>query len=235
MGWIIDTINYLIGGGVWFWLYAIQEPLLGLIVGTIASVYFFLKSESKSIKWTLIFNQIIVLMFIVASVFIVFYYSSPNNSFFQDLMNSTSYNTMDMIKKTNEILRWIILSLLSVYFIIVESIIFIKLKKYKNSKDVHVDHIQTFLLISAMCMITSVIFSFLLGPVSAIEYYKWVHNGINPPSLVKFGVVFYLVPRVIKECFKTPIYAIILATIIFPTNMIITNIKYKLQNSYNKV
>ncbi len=233
MGLVIDTINYLIGGGVWFWLYAIQEPLLGLIVGTISSVYFYLKSGNKSIKWTLIFNQIVILMFIIASIFIVFYYSDTNNDFFQDLMNSSSYNTIDMIKKTNEVLRWIILALLSVYFLVIETIIFIKLKKYKSSEDTHIDRIQTFLLISAMCMITSVIFSFLLGPISAIEYYKWVHNGINPPSLVKFGVVFYLVPRVIKECFKTPIYAILLATIIFPANMIINNIKHKLQNSYN--
>ena len=76
------------------------------------------------------------------------------------------------MKKTNEVLRWIILALLSVYFLIIELIIFIKLKKYKNSVNEHTNHIQTFLLISAMCMITSVIFSFLLGPISAIEYYK---------------------------------------------------------------
>lgn len=233
MGFIIDTINYLISGGVWFWLYAIQEPLLGAIVGIIASIYAYLKTETKQIKWTLFFNQIIVLLFIVASVFIVFYYSDSNNPFFHDLMNSTSYTTFEIIKKTNQILRWVILSLLIIYFLIIESIIFSKLKKYKNSDDKHIDHIQTFLLISATCMITSVIFSFLLGPISAIEYYKWVHNGINPPSLVKFGVVFYLVPRVIKECFKTLIYSIILAAIIFPTNMVINNIKYKLQNSYN--
>ena len=111
-------------------------------------------------------------MFIIASVFIVFYYSDTNNGFFQNLMNSSSYNTIDMIKKTNEVLRWIILALLSVYFLVIETIIFIKLKKYKSSEDAHTDRIQTFLLISAMCMITSVIFSFLLGPISAIEYYK---------------------------------------------------------------
>ncbi len=85
---------------------------------------------------------------------------------------------------------------------------------------------------SIICIIITIIFSFILGVVSAIKYYEYLYNK-TPPNLLNYGVVYYLLPRIIKECIKTPIYISLLTLIIYCINPLFIKIKQSAYNSYN--
>lgn len=232
MGALIDTINWLIYGGVWFWMYALQEPILGLIVGIISSLFNIIRNTKQHFSICLIINQIMLIGFIISSIFIVFYYTDPNNTFFQSISN-TENSTSNMIKTTQLYLRWIILGILLGLFVIVEIIVGYRYYQFKKDMNSNFVRFETFLFITIVALTSTVIFSFLLGPISAIEYYKFLNNTSYVPNLVNYGVMYYLLPRVIKECFKTPIYIIILTTLVCALNPAIASFKNRIINSYH--
>ncbi len=232
MGALIDTINWLIYGGVWFWMYALQEPILGLIVGIISSLFNIIRNTKQHFSICLIINQIMLIGFIISSIFIVFYYTNPNNPFFQSISNAEN-STSNMIKTTQLYLRWIILGILLGLFVIVEVIVGYRYYLFKKYRDADSIRFETFLFITIVALTSTVIFSFLLGPISAIEYYKFLNNTSYVPNLVNYGVMYYLLPRVIKECFKTPIYIIILTTLVCALNPAIVSFKNRIINSYH--
>lgn len=229
MGFIIDTINWLVYGGIWFWMYALQEPLLGLIIGLISSIFIIIKQNKHHFKLTIILNQIFFLFFLIISIFIVFYYTDPNNPMFNKLNSSGIHNTLTI---ANQYLKWVILALLIVVFSIVEGIIIYQLLNYHQSIDKDVSKFETYLFVVIIVLISTVLFSFLIGPVSAIEYYKFINNTSQVPNLINYGVIYYLLPRVIKECFKTPVYIAILSILICALNPMLINFKNRLFNSY---
>lgn len=232
MGALIDTINWLIYGGVWFWMYALQEPILGLIVGIISSLFNIIRNTKQHFSICLIINQIMLIGFIISNIFIVFYYTDPNNPFFQSISN-TENSTSNMIKTTQLYLRWIILGILLGLFVIVEIIVGYRYYQFKKDMNSNFVRFETFLFITIVALTSTVIFSFLLGPISAIEYYKFLNNTSYVPNLVNYGVMYYLLPRVIKECFKTPIYIIILTTLVCALNPAIASFKNRIINSYH--
>ncbi len=232
MGALIDTINWLIYGGVWFWMYALQEPILGLIVGIISSLFNIIRNTKQHFSICLIINQIMLIGFIISSIFIVFYYTDPNNQFFQSISNAEN-STSNMIKTTQLYLRWIILGILLGLFVIVEIIVGYRYYQFKKDMNSNFVRFETFLFITIVALTSTVIFSFLLGPISAIEYYKFLNNTSYVPNLVNYGVMYYLLPRVIKECFKTPIYIIILTTLVCALNPAIASFKNRIINSYH--
>lgn len=232
MGALIDTINWLIYGGVWFWMYALQEPILGLIVGIISSLFNIIRNTKQHFSICLIINQIMLIGFIISSIFIVFYYTDPNNPFFQSISNAEN-STSNMIKTTQLYLRWIILGILLGLFVIVEVIVGYRYYQFKKDRNSNFVRFETFLFITIVALTSTVIFSFLLGPISAIEYYKFLNNTSYVPNLVNYGVMYYLLPRVIKECFKTPIYIIILTTLVCALNPAIVSFKNRIINSYH--
>ncbi len=232
MGALIDTINWLIYGGVWFWMYALQEPILGLIVGIISSLFNIIRNTKQHFSICLIINQIMLIGFIISSIFIVFYYTNPNNPFFQSISNAEN-STSNMIKTTQLYLRWIILGILLGLFVIVEVIVGYRYYLFKKDRDADSIRFETFLFITIVALTSTVIFSFLLGPISAIEYYKFLNNTSYVPNLVNYGVMYYLLPRVIKECFKTPIYIIILTALVCALNPAIVSFKNRIINSYH--
>lgn len=232
MGALIDTINWLIYGGVWFWMYALQELILGLIVGIISSLFNIIRNTKQHFSICLIINQIMLIGFIISSIFIVFYYTNPNNPFFQSISNAEN-STSNMIKTTQLYLRWIILGILLGLFVIVEVIVGYRYYLFKKDRDADSIRFETFLFITIVALTSTVIFSFLLGPISAIEYYKFLNNTSYVPNLVNYGVMYYLLPRVIKECFKTPIYIIILTTLVCALNPAIVSFKNRIINSYH--
>lgn len=232
MGALIDTINWLIYGGVWFWMYALQEPVLGLIVGIISSLFNIIRNTKQHFSICLIINQIMLIGFIISSIFIVFYYTDPNNPFFQSISNAEN-STSNMIKTTQLYLRWIILGILLGLFVIVEMIVGYRYYQFKKDRNSNFVRFEIFLFITIVALTSTVIFSFLLGPISAIEYYKFLNNTSYVPNLVNYGVMYYLLPRVIKECFKTPIYIIILTTLVCALNPAIVSFKNRIINSYH--
>lgn len=232
MGALIDTINWLIYGGVWFWMYALQEPILGLIVGIISSLFNIIRNTKQHFSICLIINQIMLIGFIISSIFIVFYYTDHNNPFFQSISNVEN-STSNMIKTTQLYLRWIILGILLGLFVIVEMIVGYRYYQFKKDMNSNFVRFETFLFITIVALTSTVIFSFLLGPISAIEYYKFLNNTSYVPNLVNYGVMYYLLPRVIKECFKTPIYIIVLTTLVCALNPAIASFKNRIINSYH--
>jgi hypothetical protein len=59
------------------------------------------------------------------------------------------------------------------------------------------------------------IFSFALGPISTVAYYKYLHNGKEPSSWLQYGAVYYLIPRLIVQSIKVPIEATLLTSLVF--------------------
>lgn len=230
MGFVIDTINWLIYGGIWFWLYALQEPFLGLIIGLISSLFVLIQQNKNHLKIVISLNQIFFLFFLALSIFIVFYYTDANNPLFSNLSNSGIKNTLEI---TNKYLRWVILALLLVVFGIVEGIMIFKVKQWKQDHNEDVSKFETFSFVIIVVLTSTVLFSFILGPISAIEYYKYINNTTQVPNLINYGVIYYLLPRVVKECFKTPAYIFILTVLICALNPMLVNIKNRLMNSYN--
>lgn len=225
LGSLIDTLNWLIFGGFWFWLYAIQEPIIGLFVGIIASIYRLYFYNQKRLKLAIIINQFFIFSFTILTLFFVYFYTSENNPIYNQLVNKGQ-----LPEKMNTIFRYLISSFLLLFVLIIELIIFInysknKKYKYQNNK------LLIFLFISFISIVITFIFSFLLGPISAIKYYEFINNK-TPPNLLKYGVVYYLLPRIVKECIKTPIYIGLLTAIIFSITPIFKNIKSIAMNTY---
>jgi hypothetical protein len=80
--------------------------------------------------------------------------------------------------KAYTIYRYLSLSLISVFFIAMEcfgsyNIIHRKQDKFKTI---------TFIYASSAVVVVMLIFSFMLGPISAVAYYRYLHNGLTPPS-----------------------------------------------------
>ena len=224
LGFTIDTLNFAIHGGVWFWLYAIQEPLLGMIAGIIGSVYSFAKNQSWKIHISILINQLFMFAFAIFSLAIVFIYTDPNNPAFIKLVQSGQ-----LTYEVNTIFRYVILAVVIVFLGIIEIIIYIQYKKFKK----HQNHQKflTFLYSSIICIASTIIFSFVLGPVSAIKYYEYLNNR-TPPNLLKYGAIYYLLPRVIKECIKTPIYVFLLLGVLYATYPSVKHIQTLARNTY---
>lgn len=76
------------------------------------------------------------------------------------------------------------------------------------------------------------LWSFLLGPEIAIQYFAFVNNGRVPDNIRKYGPIFYLIPRIIRETVKTPIQTLILTLLIVALEPAFGRIKSHISNSY---
>ena len=224
LGFTIDTLNFAIHGGVWFWLYAIQEPLLGMISGIIGSIHIFARKKEWKLFISIIINQLFMLGFAIFSIAIIFVYTDPNNPAFIKLVQSGQ-----LTYEINTIFRYVILGVIVVFLVIIEWIIWQQYKKFKKQQNV--DKFLIFLYSSIICIASTVLFSFILGPISAIKYYEYLNNR-TPPNLLKYGVIYYLLPRVTKECIKTPIYVFLLLGVIYATTPSIKHIQLIAKNTY---
>lgn len=240
-GIVTDTLSYLIKPtSLWFWMYAMQEPFVGLISGLIGSLYtlrilnlktnfsfkltnqkingenkkVFIKSNNK-FMFDLIINQIIVFVFMLISTLVVLIWASDNMSF-------EGKSKLDQI--FFEYSKYIIIIVNIVFFIVVETITIVFYKKNKKN-------FLLFIWIVNLTIIITSIFSFLLGPISASEYYKYAY-GKESPYLIKYGLIFYLIPRVIKESVKLPLQDLSLLLLIPITQYNVNKIKKNLRFSW---
>lgn len=226
LGALIDTLNWLIFGGFWFWLYAIQEPCVGFFVGILSSLYRLYFFNKNKIKTTLIINQLFIIVFLILTLFFIFYYTSNKNPLYDKLVS-----TGQIPEAMNTIFRYLISGFLIFFAIIIEIIVFVNYKKIISNKDTQQNRLLIFLFTIIICITSTFIFSFILGPISAIKYYEFVYNK-TPPNLLKYGVVYYLLPRIIKECIKTPIYISLLSIIIYSINPVFEKVKSIAINTY---
>ena len=86
-----------------------------------------------------------------------------------------------------------------------------------------------------LVIILMAIFSFALGPFSYIEYLKY-KNGREHENYIKYGAIFYLIPRLVVQCIKVPIESLVLTTAIILSQRYIrqtimyTNSQWKYNN-----
>lgn len=216
-GAITDTIGFFIKPSVWFWLYAIQEPLVCFLSGIFGSLFQIFSKKPSNIKKSFLFFQSIVIVFTTTCIVSLIF-----------MINGYSYEG----KKSNiesffiENSKWIILGSILFFFLVIEIMSFFILRKKRKDK------IAFFYVASLSCLI-SLIFSFLLGPISANEYYKYLHNGLSSPNFIKYGTIFYLIPRAMKESIKTPIQIMLLISIIPICNKTINEIKINIRTKWN--
>lgn len=245
-GILTDTISYLIRPTfLWFWMYAIQEPMVGFISGIFSSIctirigknifsdiknigfknQIYINEANKkfedSLKQTkklnikfiieVVIQQLILITFTVIGIVTLL--------FWLDGSSFESKSQFDEVFFTYG--KYIVLGAILAFFIIMEIIIFFILKKCDTAKI-----ILCFWIISLVFVI-SIVFSFILGTITAPLYYQYSHNGIQSPSFIKYGFSFYLIPRVVKESVKAPFEMIILLGLIPLAKMYLDNAKKK--------
>lgn len=196
-GILTDTICYLAKPtSPWFILYAIQEPLLCMMAGMIGSFYVINKDKEK-MKFEIIFSKIILYFFFLFTLIILIIYAQPNNPFqgSSDLEENDFFN----------IYKYVAIGII-ILFVIVYELFFIYLYKKKRKVE------RLFLYLTSIGFLNAIIFSFLLGTISAVEYTRIFFPTNN--NFIKYGAMFYVIPRVIKESLKTPIQIILLFSII---------------------
>lgn len=220
-GFATDTIGNLLSGSTWFWLYAIQEPMIGLISALFA---FFLKVRLRknycNKKWFIDFFifELIILGFSLICIYVLILQTNSDLSF----EGSSKLETFFL---KNAI--WIISFSLLTFFIFIHIVAFIFYKKFKKN------FILVIWTISLVCLL-SILMSFILGPISANEYYKFMHNGNSSPYWIKLGAIFYLIPRVFKESIKAPIQIFILITVIPMANSYVSKVILNKKTKWGK-
>jgi uncharacterized membrane protein len=212
-GAISDTLVYLIfPGGLWYWMYAIQEPFLGLIAGLFAGWCIYRRNNPKAkIGVDIVIQQFVYLMFAVCSYVILIVW----------LSKSSAYNTQAYV-----VYRWLSLGLITAFFVLIEVFTFYNVFLNKQNKTRNVTFIYALILVAT----NTLVLSFMLGPISTVSYLSYL-NGHPPSAWIKYGAVYYLIPRVIVQSIKTPIEALLLTSLIM---MIDPSLNRILSNIHNR-
>jgi len=221
-GILTDTLTWLIHGGIWFWMYAIQEPIVAMIAGFIGSIYRIRKLDTKSKGIIdLVVSQIVIVGFIVLSYVIILVFLN-NDSHFQGHKQEYAkfYNTY----------KWVAFSLLTVFLIIFEVMFSLNVRKHiKLNKNA----LLAFIYSATTVVLVISLFSFALGPTTAVEYYKFINGGITPESFLKYGSMFYLIPRVALESVKVPVELTALFGVVCLFDAKIVTLLNKIECSWN--
>lgn len=206
-GVFTDTLMFLIQpAAAWFWLYAIQEPLLCMLSGILGSLYV-LRLNAKNTFIDLVVLKILAFGFLIATYVFVLLYAVPGTS----MQGGSKFDVLFY-----STYKYIALGALLIFIIIFEGFFWFFRSKKKNKNNM-------VLYLSTIAFLNAIIFSFLLGTISAIEYYKFLNNGMESPLFTKYGMMFYTLPRIIKESIKTPIQIIVLIGVVYAINPMFKN------------
>lgn len=231
LGIFTDTITWMMSSGTWFWMYALIEPAIMVVAGMIGSIY---RLRLYSTKWIydLIFHQTVLIVFLVISFFGLIYYGtnsfiSSNGKFNKGLdLFGLTFKSPQLITKWTQILTG---SVLISFFVIIEIIVLYYLTKHVKNKQ----NPCLFLYVSLLMPLLSVLFSFLLGTIAAIEFFNFLHHGKKENNnLVNFGFYYYLIPRVIKEVVRNPILIAITIAVLKLVEPNLKQIYNKLRNQW---
>lgn len=215
-GGFTDTLMFLVRPpAVWYWMYAIQEPLLCMISGIVGSI-FVLRLNAKNNMVDIVVLKMIAYGFLITTYIVVIQYATPENK----MQGGSKFDALFFTSY-----KYIALAALLVFFITFETFFWVFRKRRKGNHNM-------VLYISTLGFLNAVIFSFMLGTISAIEYYKFLHNGMESPFFVKYGAMFYTLPRIIKESIKTPLQIIVLIGAIYALNPILRNTLNNINLSY---
>ncbi|MDE6563106.1 MAG: ECF transporter S component [Malacoplasma sp.] len=200
-GFVTDSLGILMSGSVWFWLYAIQEPMVGIIAGLFGYLCRLRLSKDVVNKKSKIID------FVIFDFFLIFFSGISIYFLIEFTKSSVSFEGKSKLEEIFFVYsKWIILGVMSFFLVFSNVLEIIFFKKFVRN------FVFCSWLISLVCIL-SVLMSFLLGPISANEFYKYMY-GNDSPLFIKYGVIFYLIPRVFKESIKAPIQVLILIIVI---------------------
>ncbi len=212
-GAISDTIGFLTHPtSVWFWMYAIVEPTIGMWSGLIHGCFYLRNKNNKTIinlVFDVFFQQIFLVGFILVCFFGLIFWSDQGK------------------KPISSVCKILLIILVSLYFVFMEVLTFLYLIRAKNNINQCLIFIYSTLLVTSIITVTS----FLLGPISTVEYLRYI-NGVYPDAWVRYGMIYYLVPRIIVQCLKTPIESIVLASLILLTQNLFDDYINNLNNRW---
>jgi ECF transporter S component (folate family) len=213
-GAICDTMCYLIfPGGLWYWMYAIQEPIIGLIAGLFASWCIYRQSKPKiNIGVDIAIQQVVYLVFAAACYTIIVLWLTNGNLY---------------ASQVDIIYRWLSLSLITAFFILIEAYTFYNVFTNSLNKQKNITFIYTLVLVA----LVTLVFSFMLGPISTVSYLEYL-NGTPPDNWVKYGAVYYLIPRIVVQSIKTPLEAALLTSLVLVIDPVINRMKANVNNRW---
>ncbi len=224
MGFITDTISFLMaGGGIWFWMYALQEPIVGLISGLIAGWCRYRKlKEGQNITLDIIINQILVISFAILSYVALLVWLDPSIHF---------QGHEEEYEQFYQIYKWTVVAGISILIIVFEVLTILTLTMKIGDKEHKI--MINFVYSSSLVVIIMLLFSIALGPITAVEYIKFINGGITPEPFLKYGSLFYLVPRIALEAVKVPVEASVLFGVVCLFDIKVLNIVNKINASWN--
>ncbi len=210
-GMFTDTLCYFIRpSGQWFWMYAIQECIVGFISGLTHSIYEIRVAGRKKIIFDFLITQIILFSFVIVCLTGILLWTNNNVI---DYYNSYKY---------------VCVALTIVYFIAINCFMLIYLKNIKENKN----RFLLFLYALTLISVIAIFFSLLLGPIASVEYLRYINNGADPEAYAKYGLLFYFIPRVIVQTIKVPFETIIFCSTLLVINPILKNYINELENSW---
>lgn len=222
MGWIFGPVHGLVFGFIcdsicflicptylWFWMFAIQEPIIGFMSGIAKAIYEIRSNGDKKNIYDFLVAQIILFTFTLSSLSGILLWANNN---VLDYFNSYKY---------------ICISLSFVYFVVIECFMWIYLRNLKKQRSRYLLFLYAITLISVIMAV----FSFLLGPISSVEYLKYA-NGEYPENYIKYGLLIYFIPRVIVQNIKVPIESLLFCSVVLIINPILNNYIMQLENRW---
>ena len=223
---VFDNIRFFLlsqVGGLWFWLYAIQAPLVALISGLFGGLFYYrfnsIKSScSKSIIFDVIFNNLIVISFFIFTTFMLL--SFVNNSI--KFKGSEKIETFFL-----NTYKWIAISLLTFGLVSFETIIIINFRCNLQKKKDFISQILVLCYCSSLVLVIMFIFPYVLQPIATIEYCKYC--GFPNKSFL-----FYLIPQTFRQSIIVPIEIFVLKTIILLAQKQFNEINDQINNQWKK-
>jgi hypothetical protein len=200
---------------VWFWMYAIEEPAMGILAGIFAG-WATLRRDNPQVNILIdvVIQQIICIGFGVIAYTVLIMWLSPNVS--------THYSS-----NVYKIYRYLAITLIAIFFILTECFTLYQINAHKTQTW----KLITFIYASSLVTISVLIFSFLLGPITTVSYLTYV-NGKPPDVWVQIGAVYYLIPRVVVDSIKVPVISVILTSLILMIDPIIKQTKWNIAHQW---
>ncbi|KEZ22744.1 ECF transporter S component [Ureaplasma diversum] len=237
-GALMDTLAWALKPSTWFWLYAIQEPIVGLIAGLLGSIATLRKSATKT-YWDLIIVQFVILVFGFITIYVLLtllnegsvQYDAKNKKI-APLFSAISRNDPEIGDEWLYIFKYLAIAFISAFVLFIEIFLlsyYINAKKKKKPSNNLIVTIYTALL----CILSTMIFSFALGSYTAVKFLEFL--GRKPTNYLRYGINYYLLPRVIKESIKTPIYILILSSVLITFEYVFINVKKISQLKWSKI
>lgn len=222
IGMLTDTISFLMaGGGIWFWMYAIQEPIVGLISGLVGGWCRFRQLNiNKKFTLDIVIDQILVIGFAVLSYVILIVWLDPSKHF---------QGHEEEFKQFYNIYKWVAIAGISFLIVVFEALMTLTMTKKIGNKDHHT--MINFVYTSSLVIVTMFLFSIALGPITAVEYVRFI-SGVTPEAFLKYGSIFYLVPRVAVEGIKVPLESLALFGVVSLFDSQVENVVNRINNSW---